>query len=99
MNSFPVQIKLNADKYLYLKWNDDSESQIELSHLRRLCPCAICVSEQEPHNHDYIKIYSKDQLTIKSIKAAGNYAIAIDWADGHNTGFYDFDYLKKISCL
>jgi DUF971 family protein len=26
----------------------------------------------------------------------GNYAVQIDWADGHKTGIYDFRYLRAI---
>ena len=93
----PVQIKVNRDNSLYVKWNDDSESEIQLSHLRRYCPCAICASLEENHDHDSIKVYNEAQLKIDEIKVVGNYAVAIIWGDNHNTGIYDFSYLKKIS--
>lgn len=93
----PVLIKVLERKYLFLKWDDDSESKIELSLLRRFCPCAICTTEQETHRHDYIKVFSEQQLTVSNIQTAGNYAINVVWADGHNTGFYDFNYLNKLS--
>ncbi|HMD53902.1 MAG TPA: gamma-butyrobetaine hydroxylase-like domain-containing protein [Phycisphaerae bacterium] len=31
------------------------------------------------------------------IISVGGYAIQPAWADGHNTGIYSFDYLKRIA--
>ena len=95
----PVQIKIKEKNYLYIKWNDDSESSIKLANLRKNCPCAICVSEREDNGSKYIPIYSDDQMFIKEIQMVGSYAIGIVWADEHNTGIYDFNLLKKISDL
>ncbi|MEW6702254.1 MAG: DUF971 domain-containing protein [Bacteroidota bacterium] len=93
----PVQIKVVDKKYLFVKWNDESETQIKLANLRRDCPCAVCATERTERGEKYIPIYSDLQLTIKNIHTVGSYAIGIVWSDDHNTGIYDFDYLKKIS--
>ena len=31
-----------------------------------------------------------------SIKLVGNYAITIQWSDGHHTGIYSFEMLRKL---
>ncbi len=93
----PTEIKVQEKKFLFIKWNDKTESKISLTDLRRFCPCAICTSESERHHHDYIIVYSEDQTKITGMKVVGNYALSVVWSDGHNTGFYDFSYLKKIS--
>ena len=93
-----VQIKIKEKNFLYIKWNDDTETSIKLANLRKNCPCAVCVSEKD-NNSKYIPIYSIEQLSIKDIQMIGSYAIGIVWADKHNTGIYDFNYLKKISDL
>ena len=31
-----------------------------------------------------------------NVEAIGAYAVKIDWSDGHKTGIYSFDYLRKI---
>lgn len=95
----PVQIKVDEKKCLYVKWDDNSESEIKLSHLRRFCPCAICASLEENHHHDSIKVFSDEQLNIIDLKIVGNYAVSVGWGDNHNTGIYDFNYLKRISEL
>jgi DUF971 family protein len=38
----------------------------------------------------------KPKLAAKSANAVGNYALQIDFNDGHATGIYSFDYLRTI---
>ena len=93
----PVQIKITERKNLKIKWDDDSESLIEIKKLRRFCPCAACVSEREEQGKYYIPLISDDQINIKNIEQVGNYAIGITWKDGHNTGIYEYGFLRKLS--
>jgi DUF971 family protein len=94
----PTQIKVVYNNLL-IKWNDNSKSEIKLANLRRNCPCSVCAAERDMQGDKYIPLYTEDQLKIKSISAVGNYAVGIVWADDHNTGIYDFGFLKKISYL
>ncbi|MFZ0454708.1 MAG: DUF971 domain-containing protein [Ignavibacteriaceae bacterium] len=93
----PVQIKIAEKKNLKIKWDDDSESLIEIKKLRRFCPCATCASEREEQGKYYIPLISEDQTSIKNIEQVGNYAIGITWKDGHNTGIYEYGFLRKLS--
>jgi DUF971 family protein len=38
----------------------------------------------------------KPKLSAKAAHAVGNYALQIDFNDGHTTGIYSFDYLRTI---
>jgi len=38
----------------------------------------------------------KPRLTAKSAHAVGNYALQIDFNDGHATGIFSFDFLRTI---
>jgi ATP-binding protein involved in chromosome partitioning len=85
----------NAHKMLKLSWNDGKQSVIAYKELRYLCPCAVCVDE----NTGVRKIRRedvKDDIHPMRIQTVGNYALAVHWSDGHNTGLYAFDYLRKI---
>ncbi len=31
-----------------------------------------------------------------NVEQVGAYAMRIDWSDGHSTGIYSFDYLRRI---
>jgi DUF971 family protein len=93
----PVQIKISDEKNLKINWDDDSKSLIEIKKLRRFCPCATCVSEREEQGKYYIPLISEEQTIIKNIEQVGNYAIGITWKDGHNTGIYEYSFLRKLS--
>lgn len=92
----PKKIKLVDNDFLYIKWDDDSEQKIKLANLRYNCPCALCENEKLERSSKYIPIYSDEQIQIKEIKLIGNYAVNIVWKDNHDTGIYDFDYLKRF---
>ena len=95
----PKQIKIAEKKNLFIKWDDDSESIINLKYLRDECPCATCKGETilfktykpEKKNEETPGMYQ-----IKNIETVGGYAIAITWKDGHDTGIYSWEYLKKL---
>jgi len=95
----PVDVQIIGGE-LAIRWDDGSESFIPLVKLRRRCPCAGCKGEMDVLGNVY-----KNPETVLSPKAfelirftvVGGYAIQPVWADGHMTGIYSFDYLKRIT--
>ena len=41
----PRQIKVIEKNKLFFKWDNDTESYIDLKYLRDECPCASCKGE------------------------------------------------------
>jgi DUF971 family protein len=35
-------------------------------------------------------------VAIVAARTVGNYALHFEWSDGHTTGIYSFDYLRRI---
>lgn len=96
----PKQIKLLEKTILYVKWDNGEESKIGIQYLRDECPCANCKGETilfTTFRPPKMTIMQPDTYKIKEIKQVGGYAIQIFWADGHNTGFYTWEYLKKLA--
>lgn len=97
-NLYPTQIKKTKDTLL-IKWNDDQASEISLQKLRDECPCVNCKGESVMFE-SYIPIKSPFKAAgfykIEKIDQVGNYAIQVIWKDGHNTGIYSWDVLRKI---
>ena len=93
----PVKIKLIEDKYLFIEWDDNSESKISLQKMRSLCPCATCLAQKENQSKNYIPLLLGSQITVKNIEVVGTYAIQITWQDGHNTGIYEYPFLKNLA--
>lgn len=89
-----IQIK---DAKLFINWDDGESSEITLRNLRRNCPCAYCNKEREEESKSYIPIYFDQQMEVEDIKLVGSYAVGIKWKDGHNTGIYEYNHLKKLA--
>ena len=96
----PVKIKVRNKKELYIEWDDKSESIISLKYLRDECPCASCKGESVLFRTYRPAQKSKETVEmyqVQNIEMAGGYAIQVAWKDGHNTGIYTWEYLKKLS--
>jgi len=85
---------------LAVKWSDGGESFIPLEKLRRACPCAGCKGETDILGNVYknpAAKFSGSAFRLKQIISVGGYAIQPVWADGHATGIFSFDCLKRIA--
>ena len=85
---------------LAVKWDDGAEDFIALEKLRRACPCDGCKGEVDILGNLYLN--PALPLTAKSFEfvkmmSVGGYAIQPVWADGHNTGIYSFEYLRRVA--
>lgn len=92
----PLQIIEESDSEVSIKWSDESETRYPASDLRRACPCATCVHEwtgQKILKDDQIP----DDLSFSSIAIVGRYALNFNFSDGHDTGIFSFDYLRKLT--
>ena len=91
----PKKISIKDKRFLVIEWEDNSQSSIALSNLRKNCPCATCLSERQKRAETYIPLLSSVQLTIKNIKVIGNYAVQLVWQDGHDSGIYTYENLRS----
>ncbi len=92
----PIKILITKDSQIKILWSDGLESKIDLKNLRRKCPCATCLKERSEESSSYIPLYHSDQITIQKINFVGQYALGIEWKDGHNTGIYEFPFLRSL---
>jgi len=84
---------------LAIQWNDGTESYFDLQLLRRACPCAACGGEPDVLGNvsrPDVK-YSDDSFRLAGFDLVGGYALQPRWHDGHNTGIYSFQYLRRLS--
>jgi DUF971 family protein len=84
---------------LAIQWNDGAESYLDLQFLRRACPCAACGGEPDVLGNILRPnvSYSDNSFELASFEIVGGYAIQPRWGDGHGTGIYSFQYLRRIS--
>ena len=94
----PVDIQQIGSE-VAIKWDDGSESFIPLEKLRRACPCAGCKGEMDIMGNLYKnpdRPLAPNASQLVRMERMGGYAIQPVWADGHATGLYAFDYLKRV---
>ncbi len=85
---------------LAIKWDDQSECFISLQTLRRACPCAGCKGEVDVMGNLHKgpeKPLSPAAFRLVRLDKVGTYAVQPMWADGHATGIFTFDYLRRLS--
>jgi DUF971 family protein len=107
-----VKVHVSSGAGIDITWSDTHVSHYDFAYLREQCPCAMCNDERQKkdaasHKHEgpepAAPILSspllpmfKPKLTARAAHAVGNYALQIDFNDGHATGIYSFDYLRTI---
>ena len=100
----PEHIAISKSKGIRIDWKDGHHSEYAVAYLRDECPCASCTGAHgtAPQKTDYskqdanpFKMYQA-RMRMLNVEAVGAYAIKIDWNDGHNTGIYSFDHLRRI---
>ena len=80
---------------LRIVWDDDVAAEYTPRALRLLCPCAACVDEMTG-----VRTLRPEDVSEgvypQAIHYVGRYALQFHWSDGHATGIYPFEYLRKL---
>lgn len=80
---------------LAITWEDGVRSEYRPRFLRLRCPCAGCVDEMtgirtlRPES-------VPENIYPEAIHYVGRYALQFMWSDGHSTGFYPFEALRRL---
>jgi DUF971 family protein len=98
----PVKLDLKKTERLAVTWSDGRACTYPLSLLRTMCPCALCKTvragekEKKKTSLTILPGNFSGPLAVTHAELVGNYALRIDWSDGHNSGIYSFEYLRSI---
>ena len=98
----PRHLDLKKDKGLTITWSDGRVSYYPMGYLRHLSPSAEMKQLREEMATNPLTILPSKManhegpLTATGAEMVGNYAIRIDFSDGHNTGIYSWAYLRSI---
>jgi DUF971 family protein len=85
---------------LAIKWDDGRESFIPIEKLRRACPCAGCIGERDVMgtlHRGPDQPLSAQSFQLKRLVQVGGYAIQPVWGDGHASGIFSFEYLRRLA--
>ncbi|MEO6950591.1 MAG: DUF971 domain-containing protein [Polyangia bacterium] len=77
-----------------ITWDDEHTSSYPARSLRLACRCAVCIEEMSGKALLDPKTVP-DNVRAKTIRLVGQYAINVEWSDGHSTGIYRFADLRR----
>ncbi len=96
----PITIQAIGEE-VAIKWADGAESFFTGERLRAASPSAETAGERDilgglhggqgPRDFSAVRVLGWDRI--------GNYAIRFDFSDGHRTGLYTYEYLRKLGDL
>ena len=93
----PEDVQLIGDS-VAIRWADGEEDFLPMETLRAASPSAENIGEPDLFG----RIRGGDPrtkfpgVTVTAISTVGNYALRFTFSDGHNTGLYSFDYLRRL---
>jgi DUF971 family protein len=94
-NSWPTELRVNPGKdTLRVAFSDGSAIVLSAEKLRVESPSA------EVRGHGGAKpppVRGKENVKIRRLEPVGNYAVRIVFDDGHDSGLYSWDYLKRLA--
>jgi len=99
-----IRVLQSSGEGLEIDWKDGHRSRWTFAWLRLACPCATCHEEREADGRAPGQPKSKPAALLPMYQAparpessapVGNYAITFKWNDGHASGIYSWDYLRR----
>lgn len=86
---------LKSEGALEITWPDGPVARLPFHYLRCECPCAGCVDEMTGLRTLDVEGVPRD-VHPTSIGFSGNYALKIEWSDGHGSGLYTWSRLREL---
>lgn len=108
----PLDLDLKRDERLVVTWADGRRTTYPIAYLRRHCPCATCRKQRESESREPAAPAARTvrsrlsvlptgtgtgPLSVRGADLVGNYALRLDWSDGHASGIYSFAYLREVA--
>jgi DUF971 family protein len=99
-----VRVLQSTGEGLEIEWKDGHRSRWGFTWLRDACPCATCHEQREAEGRQPGEAKPKPATLLpmyqpaprpESASPVGNYAISFKWNDGHSSGIYSWDFLRR----
>ncbi len=101
MEQPPAHLELERSRGLTVRWPDGGSSFYPIDYLRRMSPSAETRKMREQLASNPLTVLPQSAsdgrpLTALDAELVGNYAVRIRFSDGHDTGLYSWEYLRRI---
>ena len=91
----PLDIRTVGNDDILVQWEDSHRSLYPLRFLRLNCRCAHCVDEWTGKVLVEESKITAD-LNLRSFEPVGRYGVKLRWSDGHDTGIYAYEQLRRL---
>lgn len=89
----PLDVQVhNESQRVDVKWADGHTSSYSISRLRGYCPCAEC----RGHSGGGLPWLENQAAAIFDVVLVGRYAVNFKFGDGHSTGLFRWDLLRRL---
>lgn len=94
-NPRSIRVDLDTDR-VFVAWVDGTASEFDGAFLRWQCPCAAC------RGHFPGEVEGPDREAVAGVRltdagSVGAYALRLSFSDGHDSGIYSFEHLRRIA--
>jgi len=99
---YPVEVQRDDQGMMRILWNDQHECRYSYAEIRKACPCATCrelraQQQRAPANpFQVLPTTTTADVYPLHLSTVGNYALNIEWSDGHRTGIYPWSMLRTL---
>ncbi len=100
-----VRVLLTEGTGVEIDWKDGHKSEWSFYWLRHGCPCATCHEEREASGRkpgvaktkpaSLLQMYEAPPKPVE-VTPVGKYALKFKWNDGHESGIYSWEYLRRV---
>jgi DUF971 family protein len=100
----PTKLEIRDGNRLRIEWSDGQKREIAFGALRGACPCATCREKRsQPAQPSaglgslpVLSMAEARPLAVLGMRPVGNYAYAIAFSDGHDTGIFTLELLRSL---
>ena len=91
---WPTEVRVDRDRRtMTVRFDDGVAHALPAEMLRVMSPSA----EVKGHAHGQrITVPGKQMVTIAAIEPIGHYAVRLTFDDGHDTGIFSWEYLRRL---
>jgi prepilin-type processing-associated H-X9-DG protein len=92
-----ADLVVNREEGITATFADGHVATFELTKLRLGCPCATCRNLRDHGEEAWPRPGDATPLRVSEAKLHGGWGLNITWNDGHSTGIYPFESLRRWS--
>jgi DUF971 family protein len=88
-------ITVDRQQSVTVVFGDDLTHTFDLLEMRLNCPCASCRGDRDQGREPWPRPGNPQPLAVSSAELHGAWGLGITWNDGHSTGIYPWEALRR----